>query len=169
QGPGRLHPTATAQCARVLRSKPLADAAVLRDLPGRAETLSTAERIDLDPQPVHPRQVQARGGARVLPPDDGDPEMDKPRPRTADRRGLIRADPPVADEALSTAERIASRRGDDLQGQLSRGVPGTSAGAHRGRLAAGPGGEAEAVPDRARPGFLFHRQLLHDPGRRPGL
>src|SRR5262249_39772833 len=105
--------------AGLFRPEPLANAAVLRYLPRADNALSTAERIELDAQPVHPRQMQARRGARVLPPAGGGAEMDQPGAGTPDQWRPVRADRSVAGKTLSTAERIASRGGRSLQGHLS--------------------------------------------------
>src|SRR4051794_32868159 len=99
-----------------------ADAAVLRGVPRPAKTLSTAERIDLDPQPVHHGQVQAGGRTRVLPPVGGGAKMDDPGTRTADRRRAVRADGPVANRTLGAAERFAPRR-RGLQGHVPPRIP----------------------------------------------
>ena len=53
--------------ARLLRPKPLAHDAVLRDLPRPAKTRTTVARIVLNPQPDHHEPLQARRGTRILP------------------------------------------------------------------------------------------------------
>ncbi|HQU46128.1 MAG TPA: DUF1016 N-terminal domain-containing protein [Pirellulales bacterium] len=51
-GARRVHPPPAAERAGVFGSKPVADAAVLRNLPLLAKTLSNAERIAVDAQPT---------------------------------------------------------------------------------------------------------------------
>jgi hypothetical protein len=49
RGPSRIHPETAAKRTGFLRPKPLANDAVLRNLPGRVKTVTTGERIELDP------------------------------------------------------------------------------------------------------------------------
>ena len=91
-----------------------------RDQPKLSALLT---RIDLDPQPADPGQVQAGRRTRVLPPTGTRPEMAEPGTGTADKRCSVRADSPVPAKTVSTADRIASRRRRGLQGHLSGRVP----------------------------------------------
>jgi hypothetical protein len=49
RGPSRIHPDTPAKRTGFLCPKSVANDAVLRDLPGCAKTVTTGERIELDP------------------------------------------------------------------------------------------------------------------------
>ena len=59
RSPGRNHPAAISHDQGLLRTQPLADDAVLRDLLRTAKTLTAGARIVLDPQPADHESVQA--------------------------------------------------------------------------------------------------------------
>ena len=77
--PGCLHPATATRSARLFSPESLENAPIFRNLSRPSNSLITDERIAVDLQPAHYKQVEESRGARILPANSRSATMVYPR------------------------------------------------------------------------------------------